>query len=384
MDMRIFDKSLNAIGVVDECISAIWTIGYFTIGEIKILAPVTDNNKELLVTGNIAVKHDSYIDYLDDDGNVWRRAAEITYVHYTTDETGQEEIEAKGYMITRWLNKRVITPQIQMTGTIQQIVNAIEEKNIGSSAGDVRKFSNLIALSQGDYGGSSISYSNEEYTALGDEIKDQCQSGKLGFDILVCERLKKYGFYLYKGKDLTYSNTDGNPPCVFSRDFDNVNEQEYENSTENLKNCAYVKGAADTNNVQLTVKVDLSDGATGLDLLETKIDASDISRTAEDSSGEITDISEEDYSKMLTSRGNTELASMISTYTFNSSINVNSNLQYKKDFDIGDQVTCIERKWGLTIDSRITQISQTFENGKATIEATFGESAPTLTDILRK
>ena len=87
---------------------------------------------------------------------------------------------------------------------------------------------------------------------------------------------------------------------------------------------------------------------------------------------------------MLTSRGLSDLATMIETYTFTSSINVLSNLQYKKDFDIGDRVTCLERRWGLTIDSRITEITQTYEQGKNEIEATFGESFPTLLDVIKK
>ena len=37
----------------------------------------------------------------------------------------------------------------------------------------------------------------------------------------------------------------GNTPCIFSRDFDNVNEQEYTASIENCGNFIYVQGAAD-------------------------------------------------------------------------------------------------------------------------------------------
>ena len=87
---------------------------------------------------------------------------------------------------------------------------------------------------------------------------------------------------------------------------------------------------------------------------------------------------------MLASRGNTELAAMVENYTFNSSINIRSNLRYKEDFDLGDRVTCLERRWGITINSRITEITQTFESGKTLIEATFGESAPTLLDKIKK
>ena len=383
MDVRVFDKGLNALGVIDEMTSLIWTIRYFGVGEVKMLAPMTENNRILLQDGNILIKHDSYIDYVDSEDNTWRRAVEVTYVRYAKDEKGQEQIEAQGSIISNWLNQRVITPQIQLTGTCQQIVNRLIEKNVGSEAAASRQFPQFVVLDQDDLGGSSTDYSNEDLKALGDEIRDVCQSGKIGYDILVCEKTKQYGFYLYVGKDLTSSNTDGNAPCVFSRDFDNVREQEYEDDVSNYKNFAYVRGAADSENVQEVVTVDRA-SASGLSLREVLIDATDIQRSAENSSGEQQDIPVETYRAMLVTRGNTDLDSMVENYTFNSSINVMSNLRYKEDFDLGDRVTCIERKWGITINSRITEITQTFESGKTLIEAVFGESAPTLLDKIKK
>lgn len=383
MDVRVFDKSLNPLGVVDEMASLIWQIRYFSVGEMKLLAPVTANNKELLSVGNIIVKHDQYIDHTDTSDRVWRRAAEITFIRYTTDAAGQEQIEAQGQLLSSWLNHRVINPQLALNGTCQYVVNTLIAKNIGASAAASRRFPQFEVLPQENLGGISFDYSNEALKALGDEVRDVCQQGKIGYDIMVCEREKKYGFYLYAGANLTSGNTDGNAPCIFSRDFDNVNQQEYEDTTENYKNYAFVRGAADSQNVQEVVTVD-AERASGLFLREVLVDASDITRTAESSSGQSQDIPIATYRAMLTSRGNTELATMVENYTFNSSINVQSNLRYKEDFDLGDRVTCLERRWGITINSRITEITQTFESGRTLIEATFGESAPTLLDKIKK
>ena len=383
MDIRVFDKTLTALGLIDEITSCIWTTRYFKVGEIKILAPVTENNRSLLQVGNVVIKHDEYIDYIDSSDNTWRTAAEITFVRYTRDEKGQEQIDAQGFMISRWLNQRVISPQIQLNGTCQQIVNELLRRNIGSGASTRRKFPQLEMLPQEDLGGDSMQYSNEALKALGDEVRDVCQQGKIGYALLACERTKKFGFYLYKGANLTSDNTDGNPPCLFSRDFDNVNQQEYEDTIENLKTYAYVRGAtSESTQTQEVVTVD--QGGTGYGLYEVLVDASDISRTAENSQGESQEIPIATYRQMLTSRGKTELAGMIENYTFNSSINILSNLKYKEDFDIGDRVTCLERRWNITINSRITEITQTWESGEKTIEATFGESSPTLLESIKK
>lgn len=49
-------------------------------------------------------------------------------------------------------------------------------------------------------------------------------------------------FSVYEGRDLTAGNTAGNAPCIFSQEFDNIVEQEYTNSVENLKTTAFVGG----------------------------------------------------------------------------------------------------------------------------------------------
>lgn len=383
MDLRVFDKNLNALGVVDESASLIWPIMYFGVGEFKILAPMTDNNLALLQDGNIVVKHDEYLDYTADDGTIWRRAAEIKKMRYVKDGNGQEQIEATGKMLSSWLNKRIITPQIQLTGTQQDIVNALIKRNIGSGASSRRQFEQFMMLPQDVITGESVNYSNEDMKALGDEVRDQCQQGKIGYDLLVDEKNKLYGFYLYKGKNLTVGNEDGNPPCVFSREYENVNDQEYEHNTDNYANFAYVRGAADQQSVQLIETVDGA-GASGISLNEYLLDASDIQRTAEGADGQSADIPEATYRKMLIAKGTTDLAGRIETRTFNSNINVFSNLQYKRDFDLGDRVTCVDTKWGITINSRITQLTQTYEKGKHSIDVTFGESSPTLLELIKR
>ena len=62
----------------------------------------------------------------------------------------------------------------------------------------------------------------------------------------------------------------------------------------------------------------------------------------------------EEYEAVLQNRGQSKLAEMREIQTFESKININSNLKYKEDFELGDIVTCTSKKWGITIDTRIT------------------------------
>lgn len=382
MELRVFDDTIEPLGTIDELASLLWHIKYFDVGTFSLLAPITDNNSKLLVEGNIVVKHDGKREITDATGGIWRRAAQITYVHITKDENGLEQIEAQGFMLGWWLGKRCITPQIVATATNQSLINTMVKNNCGSEAGVKRHFPQFTMLKQETISGSVVEYANEVYADLGQEVKARAQDGKLGYDILINERAKQYGFYLYKGKDLTAKNNDSNTPCIFSRDFDNVNEQEYTASIENGGNFIYVQGAADDNGSQPIVTVDAA-GVAGLELEEVFCDATDIARKYQSEETEVT-IPLNIYLQMLKTRGSAELESYGKTINFVSTVNTNSNLKFKRDFDLGDRITCKEEKWHIQIDARITEVTETYQKGVEKIEATFGDSLPTLVDKIRK
>lgn len=383
MEIRVFNKALEPIGNVDEIATLIWKPAYYSVGTFSILAPVTPNNVAMLVKGNIITKHDGAADYTDANGNNWRRAAEIKYIHIDTDEKGEEQIEAQGVMLSNWLSKRCCKPQLVTTDTTQNIINLQVKRNCGSSAGTRRKFAQFDFIAQSTYDGSKIEYSNELLADLGTEVKDLAQNAKLGYDILVNERGKQYGFYLYKGRDLTSTNTTYKP-CIFSKEYDNVSGQEYESSTENTKNFMYVVGkASDEETTEPVVSIDADSTSKGI-YLEEVYYASDIARTYSDDNNQQQTIALATYKQMLASQGITQLSTYGETVGFESAINLHSSLQYKKDFDIGDRVTMLNKEWNIKIDARITQITETYQKGKHTLAATFGESLPTLLDKIRK
>lgn len=383
VELRVYDKNLMPVGVVDELESLIWTPTYWaegTVKDIQLLAPMTANNKKLLVKGNIIVLHDGAPEFTDDAGN-WRRAAEIRYRHIAANAEGAEQIEVNGWFLKKWLSKRVVLNNIVMTGTAQEKINRIVTENHGSGADERRQLPNFCILAQEDMGGTSSYYASESLIDAGQEVYSRAVAGKLGYDILVNENTHQYGFWLYKGKSLTAVNSDGNRHVVFSKEYDNVTEQEYTESDEGIKNVAYIKGAADEAGAVPWVEID--QGGVGLDRDEVCIDKSDISRTYMENDVEIT-IPQEEYLSMLLAAGADSLEDYGETKSFTAILNVNCNLKYGKDYNVGDRVSCIDRNWGIRIDVRIMAISMQYENGTKEIEATLGESLPTLLQQIRK
>lgn len=156
MELRVFDKTVQPLGAIDELASLLWHTKYFDVGTFSLLAPITDNNSRLLVEGNLITKHDEKKEVKTADGGVWRRAAQITYVHITKDENGLEQLEAQGYMLSWWLNKRCIYPQIVATGTNQYLINLTEIAGVYDSY--VSKTEGLFAQYESQF--------NERYSSF--------------------------------------------------------------------------------------------------------------------------------------------------------------------------------------------------------------------------
>ena len=72
------------------------------------------------------------------------------------------------------------------------------------------------------------------------------------------------------------------------------------------------------------------------------------------------------------------------TLSFGSKVNTLANLIYRTDYDLGDRVTCVNKRWGIRIDVRITEIAETYQNNVEEIDITFGESLPALLTQIRQ
>ena len=173
-----------------------------------------------------------------------------------------------------------------------------------------------------------------------------------------------------------------NPPVVFSREFDNILEQEFTNSTERLRSTAFVGGEERHDRPRRVVEVGTT--AAGLDRAEVFINATDIQQVLLNPDGSQTVVPDPQYNAMLSSRGVQSLEYFAETLAFTSKVNTHANLKYKDDYDLGDRVTCVNRRWGIRINVRITEISEIYQDHNIPeIEITFGESLPALIDQIR-
>jgi hypothetical protein len=375
MDLYIFDRELNFIGVLDAFTSLQWNRRYLKCGDFELQCPLTMDNLNLLAKGNI----------------IWKQGdTEAGYINYRNlkqDTDGKETLDIKGNFLTGYLKQRIVWNIINMNDTVENIMRALVNQNCINPADSKRIIPNLIL---GDLKSLvfSTNYIQDKHNNLGDEMEALSALSNLGHRINLDVVNKKLIFEVYAGVDRSV-NQSAVSPCIFSKEFENVLEQEYTDSNDNLKNVELVNGtytpdsSGDSTAVPVNQSVTIGN-TSGLDRYETFLDSGDISASGKDENGNDITITEQDALNMLMDKGNTDIVQYQEVQTFDSKINVNSNLVYKQDFDLGDIVTCTSKKWGITLDARITEIGEVYEEQGPQVNVTFGNNVPTLIDKIKQ
>ena len=361
MEVYVFDRNLILHGLLESYTSLIWRRRYSNHGNFELHCSLTPENLELLKKDNIIWKNDD------------KEAGYIQYRNLALNSNGDEVLVVQGKFLTGYLSRRIIwgTENLNMASelAIRQLIN----NNAINPFNTDRKI-NLMALDK-IKGYTQTTNMQTSYKNLLDEIEDIANISELGIKTLLDLQNKQLIFNIYEGLDRTSGN-GVNTPAIFSTTYDNVFEQEYTDSSLDYRNVALIAGEGEGAERKTTV---VGEGA-DLDRYEVYFDARDIQSKEEDE----TIMPEAEYLQLLRDRGNDKLSEYKDVQTFDSKINLNSNLVYKEDFDLGDKVTCVNKKWGITIDTRITEIEEVYENTGKQVNVVFGNSMPTLIDKIRK
>jgi len=375
MNVFIFDKDITPLGIIDAYTSLQWTRRYCKAGEFTFICPVTDSNVLLLQKGNI----------------IWpqgdKEAGFINYVNFKLDENGQETITVSGKFLTGYTSRRIIWDSFYISDTAENVMRTLVNKNMINPTITGRTIP-LLSLDtvQGYTPTATYTTPDSGRDNLADILELISTAAELGHRILFDYANKALKFEVYAGLDRTTSQSV-NSQAIFSRAFENVLSQEYTDSNDNLKNVALINGIFTTGSgeTEVSTAVSVIVGAeTGLDRYEEYIDGGTQSESTEDADGNTITITQANYETALENAGAADLADHAEIKTFDSVIDVRSNLVYKTDFDLGDICPCINKAWGVQVDARITEIIEAYEGSDVTVTPTFGNNVPTVFDKIKQ
>lgn len=361
MELYVFDKELNFQGIIESFFSLRWVRRYSKCGEFELHCSLTSETLNLLQRSNVIWKKDDL------------EAGYVEYRNLKQDAEGKEVLVIKGKFLTGYLNRRIIWGIENLNTTAELAMRQLINNHAINPANTDRK---IDMLTLGDLKGYTNNIDKQvSYKNLLETVEEISSTDGLGIRTLLDIENKQMIFDIYEGLDRT-AGQSVNPPAVFSREFENILEQEYTDSLHNYRNVALVAGEGEGIDREY---VTIGDGQ-GLDRYEMFVDARDLQSQNEDG----TVIPAEEYRKMLEDRGKTKLAECKEIETFESKVNIRSNLIYKEDFDLGDIVTCTSKNWGITIDTRITEVEEVYEEDGFSVNVTFGNNIPTLIDVIKR
>ncbi|NFA60816.1 siphovirus ReqiPepy6 Gp37-like family protein [Clostridium sporogenes] len=382
MELYIFNRDLQLIGILDTFTSLRWIRRYNKSGEFELHCALDSNALELLKRENIVYKKNDV-----EAGYIETRQLKI-------GEDGQEYLEVKGKFLTNYLDRRISWDRVSFDGKTEDSMRKLVLENAITPTNLDRKIPNLIL---GDLKGFSedIKYTNS-FGNIIEQLENISNTNNLGYRNILNIKNRKILFDVYKGVDRTINNGT-TAPCIFSRDFENILEQEYTDSLNNYKNTTLIAGAGEGKDRKIT---SIEEG-NGLDRYELYVDARDITDKEEkkktvldyDEEGNITgeheeteevEIPWERYKPLLLQRGKEKLSECEEIQTFDSKINTQGNNKYKVDFDLGDIVTVVDKKWGIRIDTRITEIEEIYEEKGLEVNVVFGNNIPTIIDKIKQ
>jgi hypothetical protein len=361
--IRILTPVLDLLAEIDNYESLLFTRRWHEVGEFELRINRYKRHTELLQRGNLIM--------LDASRN---KIGIIRHREIELDENGKktENWLVKGIALKGVVAQRITVPPVgdshdRASGAAETVMKYYVNNHVVNPV-DVKRKIDMVMLANDQQRGSSISWESR-FKKLDEELTEISKISGLGWDVFLDFQQKKWIFDVFEGRNLTVNQTE-NPPVIFSPQFESLKQLSFVESDYNYKNYGYIAGQGEGEDRRV---VEVGE-AEGLSRIETFIDSRDISE--QDESGQA--LTEEQIIAKLRERGQQKLSEFTQDFFLEGQILTNSPFVYEKDYDLGDIVTIQNREWGVTRDARITEIKEIYEPGGFQIEATFGESRPTL------
>lgn len=351
MELFLLDKQFQICGLIDDYSSLIWNRKYYECGNFNL---------------QVAIQ---YWEQFKNAKYVYSKDLEETGIletlnHKTTRQG--TEIQRSGKFLESILADRVINKTQSFTNMITEDIVRSLVNTFAINAG-ARLIPNLVLGERKGLGKQrTIQITGDNLLT---KIYELCKEDELSIHLKYDFDNNKLVFEVWQGLDRR-DTQDENTWAIFSRNFENIIDDEYSVDETQYRNFAYVAGE-DKGNNRIIVEVDRV--KEGEDRKELYVDARDIQSETTDDEGNSVTISDTEYKKMLTERGIEKLNECNKVETSNFNIDIYSNLEYKKDFDMGDKVIYKNDELGFNVENRLVGITESYENGNKTIDVTFGD-----------
>lgn len=347
MDIYILNKNLETVGILDTYNSVIWTSRFYSEGDFELCVGATKEMLELLKQNYYLVRDK------DINGDEMHNVMIIKNIEVQADPENGNQLVLTGKDIKAIIGQRVVSSQTSVRGDFKECIHLLLIENMIYPSIDARKIQNL----KFEWVEGLDNYFEKQVTGdnLGEFISVVCEEYNIGWEVYI--KGGNFVFKFYEGKDRSY-NQNVNPYVVFSKEFDNLVNSDYQYLTEEFKNVAIVAGEGEGSSLKKTIVGD----AEGLERYEMWVDA--------DTSSDEGMITDEEYIALLQSKGTEALTEFVNNELFDGEADTTIQYILNKDFFLGDVVQ-IENEYGITATARILEIIESEDESGTSVIPTF-------------
>jgi hypothetical protein len=347
MELWIFDSNNNGyLDVIDNYSSLRWRRKYFEPGEFEIHLPATKENISLLKMGRLVHIFE------------YKETGIIEFMGINDDD-----LKISGQMLSCCLDSCYINTTYNFLNQPYGKTMADLVRNHGKMP-HCNPFLDVGAI----YEGSELLNCQIGIKNLLNILIKLSKTSNIGFKVYLDLKTEKWKFETYLGIDRSI-NQSLRFPAVFSDDYGNLTGASYTYDISKHKNNALVLGEGEGAE-RMRVEVDI--GKSGDARRYMVVDARDLRKEG---------MSDNQYRNILHQRGLEKLAEQEVVESFDADAATNIQWKYRTDWDLGDIVTVESVKWGISVNKRITEVEEIFENGVHNIIPTFGTPLPETLEI---
>lgn len=337
-NIYVLTPDFNLEGIIDEYVSIIWRPSYSEVGDFEIYLGATDKAIGLLRENRYVVRSSDVT--VENGVATYEKVMVIKNIQLITDVENGDFLCVTGRELKYLLHQRIVWTQTNLTGTAENAIRRLVDENAITPIDNNRVIPRLVlGVAAGLTDTIDKQVTGEHLDKVITEI---CTTYNYGWDIFITNNTLV--FVVYAGSDRSYSQTE-RPYVVFSDDFENLYNTDYQLTTEEYANTTLIGGEGEgLERVYATV----NNTNSGLDRYETFTDARDISSNK----GSENEIDATTYLNLLLERGRENLATLSYTEGFSGEVLSDVAFKYGEDFFIGDMVTVIN-KYGIQKNVRV-------------------------------
>lgn len=371
LTIGVYNTDFELIGVIDEIENLQITNNLTASSTFSLNVVLTPELAQIL-------KVDNYI-ILNRENEYKANVFIIEYQNINLSSDGTYSLQIQGRNLVSLLARRVVTKLYNVTNiNAETIIKALIFNELINTI-EARKINNLNYIDN-TLINTLVTYSNSQlYSNLLDEVTSILTVAELGISVTLNLNTREFNIELYLGQDKTL-NADY--PIIFSTELNNIMSEEFTHSTKDYVNVAYVYGEVGTSDTQELVIVD-PNNATGINRYEQSLSA-DLQGVTSEYQADLQGITTTDYKTVFQNSGEIYIKNKDLYKCFSANLNIDSEIQFRTDFNLGDTITCISNEWGINEDLQITQAVETWSNKGYSVSFQLGKSLPTIVQKLNR